>query len=71
MCFPACCRSPCSMGLHHDYVGGDSIEPLRKQLHPYLADAIRDEIESHTPLIIDSHILEHFLITVTTCRGCN
>jgi hypothetical protein len=44
---------------------------LRKQLRPYLADAIRDETESRTPLVIDSRVLERSLVAVATCRGCN
>ena len=44
---------------------------LRMRLRPYLADVIRDEAESRTPLVIDSRVLERSLVAVATCRGCN
>jgi hypothetical protein len=44
---------------------------LRMRLRPYLADAIRDETESRTPLVIDSRVLERSLVAVATCRSCN
>jgi hypothetical protein len=44
---------------------------LRMRLRPYLADAIRDERGSRTPLVIDSRVLERSLVAVASCRGCN
>jgi hypothetical protein len=44
---------------------------LRMHLRPYLADAIRDETESRTTLVIDGRVLERSLIAVATCGGYN
>jgi hypothetical protein len=44
---------------------------LRMRLRPYLADAIRNETESRTPLIIESRVLKRSLVAVATCGSYN
>src|SRR5260221_250012 len=56
------------LGLLFNDVGGDSVEDAAGS---YLADAIKDETESRTPLVVDSRALEPSLVAVAICRGCN